>query len=77
MLIKCVLFKDSLFLQKLKFLKFFLISYLRLENTMLHFQVVFEGVIGRSYQSDMAIDDVKYQANCPTTGIEFLFPIFV
>ena len=32
-------------------------------------QVVFEGTIGRSFSSDMAIDDVRLEPNCPPLGI--------
>ena len=32
-------------------------------------QVVFEGIVGRSYASDMAIDDVRLEPSCPALGI--------
>ena len=32
-------------------------------------QVVFEGIVGRSYTSDMAIDDVRLEPSCPPLGI--------
>ena len=35
---------------------------------LLCLQVVFEGVVGSAYTSDMAIDDVKLEPNCPPLG---------
>ena len=35
-------------------------------------QVVFEGVRGNGYASDMAIDDVKMLPSCPPPGMAFL-----
>ena len=44
-----------------------------IEHSWMFWQVVFEGVVGKSYQGDIAIDDIKLiKSPCPLPGDYFV-----
>lgn len=47
-----------------------------LQYSLISFQIAFEGIVGSSYLSDIAIDDVKLLSNCLPQGEQVFFGRF-